>query len=419
MFRCGKSGVRIGGSAFRFADVVLADNSIELTTLAAVALTAVGLTEVDIVDNTIGVEKGDGIVCGGGPARISGNEIVSRERDGERGIRLVAASIKAELPTFQISGNRLSGLRTHGISIETRVASAQITQNVLRGLPGNGIVMSEGGVAEYLGVVGNELIDIATATTVATRARPLAAIHLARVIEGIVSENMITGVGREAALAAVIVGIRVDGSRDVRVTDNTVTNIGPVANFSNLAAGILVQGPLVTLAISDNLIRRQITFVDIDNSNWQAIRVNGLASAGASKQPFTNFSTFTTAQRIHLINSFAAAAQTAKEDASVTANALHAFGGGAVAEIFINGSCRFSDNHCTAGTRPIPAAVNVTATSIVAASNRVECERETHGLDLKVAVKNAVTVIGNITNGPIFVNGSTLSTPWQPLNVLP
>jgi hypothetical protein len=64
-------------------------------------------------------------------------------------------------------------------------------------------------------------------------------------------------------------------------------------------------------------------------------------------------------------------------------------------------------------------AVTLTATSIIAASNRVECERETHGMELNVTGKNTFTVVGNITGGPIFVNGSPLSGVWPPLNVTP
>jgi hypothetical protein len=418
LLRCGKSAVRIGGAAFHFGDIVIARNSIELTSVAGITFTAVGLLEVDINENVIGFEKGDGIVCGGGPARITGNELLSREHTGDRGIRMVASQLKAGLPAFLVSENRLQGLRGSGISIETRVGSAKLERNLLGNLLGNGIVMSDGGVADVVSVLGNELLNIASASAVETRARQLAAIHLARVGEGIVSDNLINGVGRDAAVATVIAGIRIDGSRDVRVSDNTVTDIAPRANFANLAAGVLVLGPLVTIEISDNLIRRQITFVDVDTSDWQAVRIFGLASAGGIRQQFAGFSELTVAQRIQAINSFAAAAQSGVEEAGLTANSMHGYGGAAVVQVVVTGGCRFTDNHCSAGTRPIPIAVDLTGTSIVASANRVECERATHALDLKVN-KNTFTVLGNITGGPIFVQGAVLGGVWQPLNVTP
>jgi hypothetical protein len=419
MLRCAQSGVRIGGAAYHFGDVVIARNSIELTTAAAITFTAVGQNEADVSENTVVFEKGDGLVCGGGPLRISSNEIVSREHTGDRGIRLVASALNAAQPSMLASGNRILGLLGHGISIETKITSARIERNILGNLLGNGIVMSDGGVAEYVAVLGNELIDIATATAANSRDRQIAAIHVAHAGQAIISDNMISGVGRDAALAAVIAGVRVDSSRDVRVSDNSVTNIAPRANFSNLAAGILVLGPLVTIEVEDNLIRRQVSFVDVDNSNWQAVRIGGRASEGATKRQFAGFGELAVMSRIHVINSFAAAAQRGSEEAGLVANALHGFGGSTVADVSVTGSCRFSDNHCTAGTRRIPIAVALTASSIIASSNRVECERETHGLELNVIGKNTFTVVGNITGGQIFVNGALLSGVWPPLNITP
>ena len=64
-------------------------------------------------------------------------------------------------------------------------------------------------------------------------------------------------------------------------------------------------------------------------------------------------------------------------------------------------------------------AVTLTATSIIASSNRVECERETRGMELNVIGKNTFTVVGNITGGQIFINGAVLSGVWPPLNITP
>ena len=338
VLRCRSSGVRIGGAAYHLGDTVFARNFIDFTAVAGLDFTAVGQTEVDLVENVIVFEKGDGIVIGGGPARISGNEIVSREHTGERGIRIVGTALKAALPTFLVSENRLFGLHGNGVSIETHVASAKIERNVLKNLLGNGIVMSDGGVAEQISVLGNELISIATSGTAETRERDLAAIHLERVIAGVVTSNVISGVGGEAALATVIAGIRIDGCHDVRISDNSITNIAPTANFRNLAAGVLVFGPLVSIDVSDNLIRRQIKPADADNSNWQAIRISGLSSEGILVRHFGGISRIAILERIRAINMFAAALQRGKEEAGLAANSLHGFGGAAVAEVSVTGS---------------------------------------------------------------------------------
>jgi hypothetical protein len=60
---------------------------------------------------------------------------------------------------------------------------------------------------------------------------------------GAISENAISGVGHNASLAAVIAGIRADTSLDLRVSENTITNIAPPTDFQNPAAVVLAVVP--------------------------------------------------------------------------------------------------------------------------------------------------------------------------------
>ena len=54
--------------------------------------------------------------------------------------------------------------------------------------------------------------------------------------------------------------------------------------------------------------------------------------------------------------------------------------------------------------------VDLTAAIIIAAENRIECEREDQGLILKgPGTKNWFTVLGNIVGGPIIINGAALA----------
>ena len=102
-----------------------------------------------------------------------------------------------------------------------------------------------------------------------------------------------------------IAGIRVDTSLDLRVSENTITNIAPPTDFQNPAAGVLVVIPLAHIDVSTNLIRRQLTPND-DNSPWEAVRILGLGSEPAGKLQGTSFTNLTADGQVNAISSLAA-----------------------------------------------------------------------------------------------------------------
>ncbi|MEA3207792.1 MAG: hypothetical protein QOE70_849 [Chthoniobacter sp.] len=416
--QCQDTGVQLGGSSYYANGTVIAQNLITGTTVAGIAVTGFALAELGVTGNTIAPAKGDGIVIGTGGARVSDNAIGNPGGGAEHGIRLVPGLFQIAISTILVSENRLQGLGGNGLALETRVISARIERNVFSGIEGQGVVMLDGSAAGSLSVSGNELLNVGTGSAAATRARELAAIHLQNVFQGLVSDNMISGVGSNAALAAVIAGIRVDGCLEVRVSDNSISNLAPVKDFANLAAGVLVIGPIASIEIADNSIRRRISPSDPDNSPWQAIRISGVLEKDTFNRRFASFRNLSAISRVNALSSFAAASARNVEDAGICANALHGYGRSAVAEVLVTGSCRFSDNHCEAAGQQLKAAVALAAASINAATNRIESGRDIVALDLKVSRETAFTVLGNITGGPIQVNGGLLGAPWQPLNVL-
>ncbi|HEX4666406.1 MAG TPA: DUF6519 domain-containing protein [Chthoniobacterales bacterium] len=418
LMQCSDSGIALAGSSYYTSDTVLARNFIFGTGLAGIGATGFAFPELEISNNTITPVKGDGIVVGTGGVRISDNRIANFTGETQNGIRLVQGLIPLDLSPIVVKGNRFQGLRGNGLSIEALLVSALVEGNVFNAVGGNGIIMQPGSVAGSMKVLGNELINIAVAEGTTDKATEIAAILLRGVFEGAISDNAISAVGTNSPLAAVIAGIRVENSLDLRVSDNSITNIAPTAQFSNSAAGILVVGPILNVEISDNLIKRQITPNDDVSAPWQAIRVAGLGAASPGGV-FKAFDTQSTLSRVATVNAFAAATVPANEQAGVTGNSLHGYGRSALAEIVVTGSCRFSGNHCACTSEKVQAAAIVTATTIIAAENRVECGRNVVGLDLKPTNEKAITVLGNIAGGPILINGHDLSnTPWQPLNIV-
>ena len=205
---------------------------------------------------------------------------------GEHGIRLIQGLIALALAPVVVRGNRIVGWNGNGLAIETAIVSAVIQDNVFNSIAGNGLIMLPGSAAGSLKVLANELINIAVTDTPSEKSTEISAIYLRGVFEGAVSDNAISAVGTNSPLAAVIAGIRIDSSVDVRVSDNTITNVAPATQFANPAIGVLVVGPIVNVEIADNLIKRQISPNDNDGSPWQAIRIAGLSGRQSASSSF-------------------------------------------------------------------------------------------------------------------------------------
>ncbi len=415
LLQCSNSGIVLAGSSYYTADTVLARNFIFGSGVAGISATGFAFPELEINGNTISLSKGDGIVVGTGGVRISDNRVVNLGAGGQNGIRLVHGLLAFALSPIVVRGNRLQGLTGNGLTIETSLVSGLIEGNVFNSIGGNGIIMQPGSAAGSMKVLGNELINIAVTPTTSSSSAEISAIYLRGVFEGAVSNNAISAVGTNSPISGAISGIRIDNSVDVRVSDNTITNLAPIGQFSQPAAGVFVVGPIVNLEIANNLIKRQLTSQPNDGSPWFAIRVSALGLE--LHVPLGGVIGTTRLSQIATIHAFALATAPANEQAGVIGNSLHGYGRGPLAEVAITGSCRFNDNHCSEADPKVETAVSIEANTIVAANNRVETARNTRSLSLTVASKTGFAVLGNIVGGSILVNNVALDAPWQPLNV--
>jgi uncharacterized protein DUF6519/parallel beta helix pectate lyase-like protein len=408
LMACSDTGIQLSFLSYYF-DTLLARNLILETGVAGISADGDAISELEITGNTITPKEGDGIVVATGQARISDNRVVNFGKDTQNGIRLGGGQ-------FVVRGNRLQGLRGNGLMIEHALTSAVVERNVFDAVEGNGLIMQPDTRADSMKVVGNELINIAVSDATNDGGAEIAGIYLSNVDEGAVSDNAISTLGTNSPLAAVIAGVRVDNSLDVLISNNTITNIAPAAAFVNPAAGILVNGPIVNIEIADNFIRRQIVPNDNDFSPWEAIRILGMGTTGFIKH-FAAFNELSPLGKVNAINTFAAAAIPQILQAGITSNSMHGYGRGPLIEVLVPGSCRFSDNYGSGLDEKVDIAVALTAQSIVASANRVECARNTKALNLTTANEAAFTVLGNIVGGSIVVNDDALPAPWQPLNV--
>ncbi len=315
-----------------------------------------------------------------------------------------------------INGNRLQAIGGNGLTIENFLFSARIENNVFNNVSGNGVVMLPGSAVGSISVQTNELTNTANTTVEGGKGFELAAIHLRTGFLAVVAGNTISGVGHEASLATSIAGIRADTCIDLRVSDNTIAAIAPVTEFQNPAAGVLVVSPIGRVDITANQIRRQLSPSE-DNSAWQAIRILSLTSEAGGKLQGSSFSNLSTNGQVNALSTFAAAVATPVQ-VGVLSNSLHGYGRGPLAQVFMTGSCRFSDNQCTCTSEKAESVVQLTASTIIAGDNRVESGRSAHGMDLTTGGKKVATVVGNITSTDIFLDGNAIDPPWKPLNLV-
>ena len=146
--------------------------------------------------------------------------------------------------------------------------------------------------------------------------------------------------------------------------------------------------------------------------------LTGVAAEGAVPVRFSTFGNLPPQQQINTIDRLAATGP-GIERVGMQSNALHGYGRSAVVEAVLTGSCRFCDNEASVAGRIAPAAVELSATTIIASANRVTFDREKSSLELQALDKSLFTALGNITTGPIRMNGANLvGTPWEKLNVI-
>jgi hypothetical protein len=110
-----------------------------------------------------------------------------------------------------------------------------------------------------------------------------------------------------------------------------------------------------------------------------------------------------------------------REIVSVRGNLLEARGRVPAALVSSRGTCVFSDNRCLLTTRDDSVAVaQISGSAVIASANYLE-RGATGGAAVRMTVPaGAFTILGNIANGEIVVNGAPLpaASPYRPLNVI-
>jgi hypothetical protein len=320
----------------------------------------------------------------------------------------------------QVRGNRLGRILGNAIAVRTEVALTQISHNTIQGTAGDGITMTEGASAENLVIEGNQVFAVSLLEDAGERG---AGILLQNGIDVAAIGNTISRVGGGAPA-----GILGHNCLRLRILDNDIGEIGSPEGLGE-AFGIVVSG--VRVDIQDNAVRRvsDPSAKPSLDTTWWGIMVFGEEPklAGAEPPPGAADIPGFVARTFAISNSLsefvfdatrgrAVELPRGRPAIAVQGNRVEAVGGANAVYMQTTGSCAFSDNRCFLEARR-QTVVKAFAGALVASDNYLEGPQGVPAADFTVPGGAGFTVSGNLSSGPIALNGAPLPSPWNQLNV--
>jgi hypothetical protein len=421
---CDRKGISLEQASFLFAEAWLSGNSLSRCAESGIAVlgTAFPNARVNVFGNVLRV-RGRGIVIGTGVVRVSSNDVGPfQEGESGDGIVLDTGFDPDGVVNCQILDNRISDIAGRGIVLRTRVQSAMIKQNVIKSVGGGGIITEEKGSADVLSVENNQLLDLGP--RIRTDNSAAVGILLRQVTQATVASNTISGIGTKATAGARLVGIGIVACAAVRIVGNEIVDVGPAQEFLRESGGILVFSPFDRVDVADNVVRRTQQLPDNPDtkSDWYALFIQGSKTSVQGGPITVSVNLGENLEYVHLPTATMLITKDrlftlphGQEVVAAHGNLLEAHGANPAVAIRIAGDCTFNDNRCQLFPSAANGIVGINAASFIASANYVR-GRSDIAMDLQAALKK-FTVLGNVTDGRIFVNGSLLDDPWKPLNV--
>jgi Family of unknown function (DUF6519)/Right handed beta helix region len=398
------------------------------------ALVRAGASRLDIRANVLTVFGGQGIYVGSSDVRIVENDLTgtgSVLRGWGDGITLGRGARGAAVQRAQVLANRVRRFMGDGIVLSAYVRSSLVKQNIVAGVGGMGIVVPVG--AELLTIENNEILDVGL--------MPLdekASLFGIAVSDGqrmSVTDNRVAGVGTDAVTATSRVGIELLGCPDVVVTGNEISDVGPAEQFLGASIGIEISEGYDRIDVGDNTVRLSVgegvsgaIALVVGTLQWlERLRAPRRGRAASTKYYYST-GAYSRGRELVLIS--AAGARAVQLDTGMLAvhgNHLETAGVRSTVEIQATGSCLFNDNRCrliggAVELQPAVAIIQAPSGSVIANANHLAGPRDTPAFLIDPAQNGGgiplATVLGNVTDGPITLNGNPLAgTPWADLNI--
>ena len=408
-----KRGISLVGTSLHFLETRISKNFIYDCPEGGIVATGYAEAYVDVQANEI-LARGLGIIAGTDGARISENEIGPVTKDaGMNGIVLSDGINLDGLDRCMVFGNRIRDMGGNGIAITGKIKSAMIKNNIIQSADGGGIVMDDKSTGQHITIENNQLFQITSKQ--GDRKTPVTAIRVINSSQVQVQNNTIDGVG-QLVQSPIRAGIQLIACGSARVMGNDIVNIGPM-NDLNHTAGVDCWGTFGNLEISNNTIRRsRESHSNDDRSNWMGISV----SANNNIPPGPNLIFTSKNAFVFLLAHIIAQPVQSRREAStnIDNNTMDVYGGVPAIQVLIDGACMLSHNRVRFRGRT-DTLVEVRADQLIATGNDLWATETFPALSCVVPDPGLpVSILGNITRGPIKIQGVDLGAPWKDLNVV-
>lgn len=435
-----RRGISLDGRIFHLGAVQIERNVISAREAGVVATGLAGekgewsTAALRIDGNAINLAPGcDGIVSSVPDSRISDNEIIGVPGGGSdrrsNGIVLPASRLPEPKADVQIVGNRIGRLSGHGILVGGALATLIAKRNVIRDCGMGGLVMMPEASADLVAFENNHVERVGLADT----ADGQAGVRLVLTTSARVIGNEVITVGpdeRSTSRADYWAGIEFRGISSAEVAENLVTNIGG-GQREGFAYGILVFGPVGSVALESNEISDPSEIVSDDAVNWSALVVSerdmfsGRTGGNLTYVP----ALLERNSRLFALSHLGIREMRARSLRQLAIGNNRITDGHlrsrlplvlAMSPIEIRASLRFSGNQVRSlSPEGGSALVHLRAFQVIASHNSVRRENDLEALAIECAggrTPNGLA-IGNITYGPISINGNSVPPPFDALNL--
>jgi len=433
-FRCRDSAVKLVGQVGHAYETRITGN--QVLGGREVGLSVEGITlpgaSIRLSDNNLNVHC-SGIRCATDGAWIEGNKLYAT-RDGDRvlqgtGIELTTGLDGNGCDQAQVLANQINGFPDAGILIGASVQDLIVKLNIIENC-GNGIAMTDAGSAGSLSIENNHLRDIGIQGSVlAALAGMTVGIGITRCEAATVAGNTLRRIGLEAENKQLIAGIAAFAVQHSRICGNEVTEVGPVADFGNIVAGITIRAPYLQTQIMHNHVKRDVQANNTPSDTaWFALQIDEPTLEDGN---FISRIARYTALRVDPTRTLvlsgnrayvnvtsavgvdpAAAVEVQGSSASIIGNVFSARGRAPAVLVAASGEVLFNDNQCELPeTNQSNAVVLLNTRVAIINANRVR------GGEDSIRVpddKTLVTAIGNITTKRIM---APLRNEMVPLNI--
>ena len=420
---CTHRGIALGGLAVHLAGTRIAGNTVWGCRAAGIVADGGNAAGPFDVEGNALIVEGSGIVAGVEALRVAGNDVRGGSGDG---IVLVRGLDPGGADRSQVLANRVADVDAAGISIRTPVGRGMVKDNIVAGTGGSGIELAGDGAARVLTVEGNHLSDVARAPVdraEGDRGPYLAGMRFVEVGELDVTGNTVDRVAMSAWLAVGSAAILAVFTMNARIAHNRLIATGPRERVTNRVSAIELVAPFESVDVVGNTLRRRgAEHVNLELTPWSALIVaDGRRAPEGDQRPLSQLGDVAVA-RLSDRRNVVLTATTARliphihfGDIGIRDNDTE--GQGATArQVLVTGTrlCDLSNNRIGPPATEGPALLINSARAIVA-SNDLRSNSEAAVLEVVVR-ERTVPIVGNMRNGSIYLNGSLIVAPWEPLN---